>query len=120
MSSVPIAHWIKGALFTLALTVLCNFSYSGFRFALGGTTQPDFGFGILPLGPKTLPNAFATFGIMLAWAMKKSKLFAIFLASFLPLYFSKLSERIAESQILACSSSSGPIKAHTLAFFPLE
>src|SRR3989344_5775306 len=120
MSSVPIAHWIKGALFVVALTVRCNFSYNGFRLAFGATTAPLFGFGILPLGPSTLPNAVATFGIMFAWAMKKSKLFASFFTSFLSLYLSKLSERMAESQtFFAWVSSSAATNAHTFTFFPL-
>ena len=121
ISSVPIGHWIKGAVLLIALTVFWSFSYKGFRFAFGGTTLPDLGFGIFPLGPNTLPNAVATFGIMFACAIKKSNPFATFLMSFLSLYFWKSSDIIVKSKIsFACCSSSGPIKAHTFTFFPLE
>ncbi len=70
MSSLPIMTFMLGCTFADILIVCFRFSVSVFRLAFGGTTQPAFGFGILPSGPNTLPNDFAKSGMMFACAMK--------------------------------------------------
>src|SRR3989338_8044567 len=116
-SSFPTEHCIIGLPFVIILMVFCSFSYNGFRLAFGGTTQPIFGLGIFPLGPKTLPNVAATFGIIVACATKKSCLFASFLISLFLLNFAKSSTRINSSAGFAWLLKPGSNKGEASFFF---
>src|SRR3989344_1892349 len=89
MLSFPILNFTAGSL-TLILTELSILASNALiELSSVFIKTPSCGLGILPVGPRTLPNIVAIDGISFASAMKKSNSFTRFFNSFLSLYFGK-------------------------------